>query len=99
MAQDYAKAFYGSPAWQQCRKAYKKSVGGLCERCLKKGLYTPAVIVHHKVYISPENLQDAHIALDWNNLEALCRQCHEEEHIRGSKRYRILEDGSIQILK
>lgn len=97
MAQNFAMGFYGSQAWKDCRKAYKKSVGGLCERCLKKGLYNPAVIVHHKTYITQDNLSDPRIALDWNNLEALCRDCHEAEHQGEGKRYKILEDGSILI--
>ena len=97
MAQNFAKQFYGSVAWQETRRAYKKSVGGLCERCLKKGLYNPAAIVHHKIYITPENLRDPHVALDWNNLEALCRECHEAEHQGEGKRYRILEDGTVVI--
>lgn len=97
MAQDFAKAFYGSQLWKDCRKAYKKSVGGLCERCLKEGIYNPAVIIHHKTYISPENLSDPHIALDWNNLEALCREHHEKEHQGQGRRYKILPDGTVEI--
>ena len=45
---EYARAFYLSPAWQNCRNTYAQSVGGLCERCLRKGLYVPGEIVHHK---------------------------------------------------
>lgn len=97
MAQDFAKDFYGSVAWQECRRAYKKSVGGLCERCLKKGLYNPAVIVHHKTYITKDNLSDPTIALSWDNLEALCRECHEKEHQGQARRYRIREDGTVEI--
>ena len=40
--------FYNSQAWKDTRRNYKQSVGGLCERCLKKGLYNPAEVVHHK---------------------------------------------------
>ena len=76
----YAERFYGSEAWKKTREAYKKSVGGLCERCLKKGLYNPAEIVHHKVHISEDNINDPKITLAFENLEALCRECHEEEH-------------------
>lgn len=95
---DYAKSFYKSKRWQHTRIAYLKSVGGLCERCLKKGLYHPAEIVHHKVYISPDNITDPNITLDWHNLEAVCRQCHEAEHKSGGKRYLVNDDGSV-ILK
>ena len=77
---EYAKGFYGSRAWKKCRATYKAYRGGLCERCLAKGLYNAGVIVHHKNYITPENITDPEILLDWNNLELLCRACHNEEH-------------------
>ena len=94
---DFASSFYKSRRWQETRKAYLKSVGGLCERCLKKGLYHPAVIVHHKVYISPENINNPEITLSWSNLEAVCRECHEAEHRREDLRYTVLSDGSVEI--
>ena len=95
--QDFAKSFYKSRRWQHTRAAYLSSVGGLCERCIKKGLYHPAVIVHHKIYIAPENINNPEITLNWNNLEALCRECHEEEHSGAKKRYTITEDGRVII--
>lgn len=80
MAKDFAKAFYGSPAWIGCREAYKKYKGGLCERCKAKGLIVPGKIVHHKIYLTPENIWDVDISLNFDNLELLCKNCHEEEH-------------------
>ena len=77
--------------------AYLKSVGGLCENCLKKGLYHPATMVHHVIALSPENINDANITLRWSNLCALCDQCHAEQHYGGMKRYKVHEDGSIEI--
>lgn len=93
--QDFAKEFYSSKAWAKCRAAYRKSVGGLCEACLSRGQYTPGEIVHHKIHITPENINDPNIVLNWRNLELLCRGCHAVEH--GGKRYKILEDGSVII--
>lgn len=77
---DFARSFYSSKAWQKCRASYLKKVGGLCERCLAKGMYTPAEIVHHKTWLSPENITDPSVTMNFSNLEALCRRCHEEEH-------------------
>ena len=93
--QDFAKTFYKSRRWQDTRMAYLRSVGGLCERCLKKGLYHPAVIVHHKTYLTADNIHNPEIALSWDNLEAVCRECHEDEHRGSDWRYVINEDGSI----
>jgi len=94
---DFAEKLYKSKAWQHTRTAYMHSVGGLCERCLKKGLYRPAVIVHHKVYLTAENIDNPEISLAWKNLEALCRDCHEEEHAGSGRRYKVLEDGRVEI--
>ena len=99
MNNDCAKAFYKSKAWQQCRDGYIKSVGGLCERCLKRGLIVPGYIVHHRQYITPENIQDTSITLNWDNLEYLCFDCHNQEHFKQhvERRYKIAADGSVTI--
>ena len=94
---EYATRLYKSRAWQATRLAYLKSKGGLCERCLKRGLYVPAEIVHHKIYLTPENINDERVTLCWDNLEAVCRACHEEEHYRGEKRYKVDEYGRVKI--
>lgn len=96
MAKEYAKEFYNSKAWKECREAYKKSVGGICERCSRQGLISPAEIVHHKIRITPDNIKDPCIVLSWGNLEALCRNCHAEEHARKRKRrYEVDEHGRV----
>jgi len=90
------KAFYHSAAWQKCRSEYIASVGGLCERCLSKGLVRPGRIVHHKKYISAENIQDPTILLDAKNLEYLCQECHNAEHLNeNNRRYFVSEDGRV----
>ena len=95
MAKEYAQGFYNSKAWKDCRTAYKKSVGGLCERCLAKGLYNPGVIVHHRVHINPNNVKDPQILTDFANLELLCRACHAEEHTGTQKRFVVDDLGRI----
>ena len=90
-------------AWQNTSKAYKKSVGGLCERCMAKGIVTPAEIIHHKTPLTDDNINDLNISLSWDNLQALCRQCHAEAHEemyrqRTKKRYRIDRQGRVVIL-
>ena len=90
---EFAAAFYKSKAWKDCRAAYIRRVGGLCERCLERGVYRAGEIVHHKVYITPETVGDPSVLLSFGNLELLCRECHGEEHGRLKKRYRFDEDG------
>ena len=95
MASEEAARFYKSMAWRNCRDTFIKSKGGLCERCLKKGLYTPGEIVHHRVYISHDNIDDPDILLNWNNLELLCRKCHSQEHDRRKLRYTFDDMGRV----
>jgi 5-methylcytosine-specific restriction endonuclease McrA len=97
---EYARAFYKSTAWQQCRAAYIKSVGGLCERCLAEGKIVPGYIVHHKCYLTPDNILDPDVSLNWNNLEYLCHDCHNKEHFKEEykKRYTIEKDGTIKTI-
>lgn len=75
MAKDYAKRFYKSRSWTKCRDAYFSMKHGLCERCSE-----PGKIVHHKIYITPENIQNPDVTLSFNNLELLCATCHQHEH-------------------
>jgi len=71
----FARRFYKSRAWQECRDAYYVSQHGICERCGNAG-----VIVHHKEPLTPENINNPNITLNWDNLEVLCLDCHNKEH-------------------
>ena len=92
--------FYKRKAWETTAAAYRKHCGGLCERCKAQGIYKPAQIVHHKKHLNPENIGDPAIAYGFDNLEALCLDCHNLEHI-GKKaerrRYEFGKDGEILI--
>lgn len=95
---EFARAFYQSPAWKNCRKAYAKSRRGLCERCLDRDVVRPGVIVHHLVHITPENVGDPDVVLNWNNLQLVCRDCHAELHSgRENRRYTIDEFGRVDV--
>lgn len=80
MAKEFAKAFYSSKAWQECRNEYAKRRHYLCEDCLRRGIYKPGAIVHHKIEIDPVTIECAEIALNPDNLELLCRECHCRVH-------------------
>lgn len=79
MAKEYAKRFYDSKAWKDCRKAFMNSKHFICERC-----GSPAYICHHKKHITPSNINDMNITLNWNNLQALCLDCHNVVHGHGT---------------
>lgn len=95
MARDFSKAFYNSVVWQSCRAAYLEHVGGLCEDCLARGIYTPAEIVHHIEPLTPENINDMNTALGFNNLRALCRECHARAHGAKPRRFSLDELGRV----
>ena len=91
----WAEAFYKSKAWQNCREGYAKKCGYLCESCVRQGLHVRGEIVHHKVPLTPENISDASVALNWDNLELVCRDCHAQRHAQHKKRYRINDNGDV----
>lgn len=92
---DYAKTFYKSQAWKNTRAAYAKSKGNLCEVCLAKGIYRSGEIVHHKIHLSPENIADPSVSLNWDNLQLVCRDCHAQLHDNKQRRYKLDELGRV----
>lgn len=90
----WAKAFYLTAPWRHCASAYAKSKGGLCEQCLKRGLIVPGRIVHHKIHLTPNNINDPTVSLNWDNLELLCMDCHAMQH-SAKKRYTVDPYGRV----
>lgn len=72
----FAERFYKSKAWIKCRYSFLVSKHFICERC--EG---PATIVHHKEYLTPQNINNPEVTLNWDKLEALCQDCHNKEHM------------------
>lgn len=65
-------------------------------------MIVPAEIVHHKIPLTADNMNDLNISLSWKNLQALCRQCHAEVHDdmyaeRTGRRYKIDNSGHVVI--
>ena len=94
-APEQQRAFYHSAAWQKCRAAYIAYVGGLCERCKMKGIIKPGYIVHHKEYITLDNINDPSILLNHDNLEYLCFDCHQREHFPKQRRFTVDDFGNV----
>lgn len=89
---EFAEHFYNSVQWKNVRNNYWHK-HPLCEDCLEKGLISPTEIIHHKVELSPQNINDSNITLNENNLRAVCRKCHGKHHRR--RRYKTDELGRI----
>lgn len=86
MARDFAKQFYKSKQWQKCRASYilkRQGIdGGMCETCHQE----PGKIVHHKIWLSPENINDPNISLNHENLKYECQTCHNKEGCQKKKK-------------
>ena len=87
MKDKFSYKFYKSKAWQDCRAGYIKSVYALCERC-----QCPGHIVHHKISLTPNNITNPVITLNWEQLEYLCLRCHNDEHGVG-KPAEVIREG------
>lgn len=99
MAQPFAMTFYRSKEWVKCRTGYIKRVFDLCERCKAKGILRKGKIVHHKVKLTAENINDPSITLNWDLLEYLCKSCHESEHSNDVTRDDVMFDGEGHLIK
>ncbi len=64
MAREFAKAFYKSKKWLQCRNSYIQERilidGGMCEVCHEQLGY----IVHHKETLTENNINNPEISLN-----------------------------------
>ena len=93
------KEFYKSPAWKRCRANFVRSCDGLCMRCLASGIYKPGKVVHHRVHLTDENVNDPAVSLNPGNLELLCQDCHNaEHHAHRQRRFRFGADGNLTII-
>ena len=97
MAKEFTNGFYNTKAWKKCREAYRKKVGGLCEICLAQGIYKAGAIVHHRIPLTPEQMQNPEILLCYDNLQLVCRECHERIHEvhKRNRRYELDEAGRV----
>ena len=95
MAKEFANAFYKTKTWQHTRDAYMKSMEGICELCWANGIIKAGEIVHHRIPLTPENITDPNIALGWNNLQLVCRECHAHIHDNKQRRYKLDELGRV----
>lgn len=82
MAREFAKGFYRSKEWKKIREYIFERDKGLCQDCLNNtGELTPGKEVHHKIFLTPENMNDTNITLGEDNLILLCKECHHRRHI------------------
>lgn len=98
MAKGSAIKFYNSVAWKKCRNEYVKQAHYLCENCLANGIYKPGEIVHHVRPLTPETLECPEVALNFDNLRLLCRECHAAEHNDRLKQRRYIVEPNGRLV-
>lgn len=91
MSYGIRKQFYQSKAWEDVRKSVWLKQHLLCNRC-HQPVYVDGIseylpknkrvvgIVHHKKYLDESNVYDINTTLNIDNLEGLCKKCHDIEH-------------------
>ena len=77
---DFARGFYNTEPWLSVRKAFIAerigTDGGLCQECGDDLGY----IVHHRIELTPNNIDDPDICFSFANLEYVCLNCHNKIH-------------------
>lgn len=91
MAFYYALAdFYRSKEWQEFRKVIigeRTAADGFvyCEHCGKPIVKAYDIILHHRIELTLENVNDANIAFADSNIQLVHFRCHNDIHNRYGK--------------
>lgn len=95
--------FYHSTIWRKQSKLYALSKYCICEKC-GRPVYVDGItpyqpkdkrlkyVVHHKIHLNESNYNDYNISLNWDNLQLLCIDCHNQEHSNAITRNDVMFD-------
>lgn len=70
-------SWYSDPRWRRIRAVHLKREP-LCADCMARGTLTPASIVDHII----PHLGNWQTFTDHNNLQSLCKRCHDQKTAR-----------------
>ncbi len=107
VARDFSRAFYKSHQWLNTRKAYMETQLDtpfgiippyMCERCFEDGKLVPAKVVHHKIVLSPMNINNPEVTLAFKNLQRVCQDCHAKLH-SGFEEPRVAFDENGNVIR
>lgn len=62
---------------------------------IRSGIKAPAYFIHHKEYITDLNYEDDNVFFNIDNLESLCKTCHNQEHFSDEEKYSFNEEGDL----
>lgn len=81
MPLDPIHAFYCRKDYLDLAQACKIKSGGVCAKC--GGVFDISELrAHHKVELTLDNIDDVNVALNPDNIEVLCHDCHNAAHKR-----------------
>lgn len=95
---------YQNTAWRKLRDTYMHQ-HPICQECLKQGKITPATDVHHIKSPFQHGEINYNLLLDYDNLMALCKDCHgnihaaQQGHVSPEEVIRQLDDLFNQDIK
>jgi hypothetical protein len=77
------KRFYDSNEWRNLRMSLILIRGNTCQQCERTGFDSANLVGHHSpVELTNENVDNALISLNPDNVLIICRPCHDAEHTR-----------------
>ena len=88
MSEGVLKGFYNSKEWKIFRQQYilermKADKGIICNKCKKHIFESADMQLHHSpVELTEDNYKDVTISLNKDNIELICKRCHNKEHGR-----------------
>lgn len=74
--------FYNSKEWKSLRQYLIAIRGPICQHCGKLISRSIDIIAHHVIELTAENVNDPNIALNEDNVELVCFDCHSATHER-----------------
>lgn len=82
MAKEWAQQLYNSAAWRQLRKVIISKRGLHCEKCGRLVANPSQLVADHIIELTPENVGNVNVALNEDNIQLLCVDCHNAKHKR-----------------
>ena len=76
------QTFYASRKWRAFRLSLIVERGNQCQQCGKTIAKASELIGHHTIELTPECVSDHQISLNPDNVQLICRDCHDRVHQR-----------------
>jgi len=79
---DWQSKFYTGQVWRKFRHALVLERGMRCERCGRLLKDESEIEADHVKELTPETVNNPKVSLNPNNIQLLCKNCHNQKHGR-----------------